>query len=171
MPALGKAGVTQTLNDFLAEQERGYVAELRQRKPRAAKGEATKRRATPERDQQRAVVAWLRKAGCIVAASVNEAPADASDPDRRARFYASRAKAGVQKGWVDLTVITPRGQVWFLEMKSAKGKPTAAQAELHAEMRARGCIVIVGRDVWSVQDAMREAGVSLERTQRGDRHG
>lgn len=155
--------MTQTLNDFLAEQERGYVAELRQRKPRVAKSETTKRRATPERDQQRAVVAWLRKAGCIVAASVNEAPADASDPDKRARFYASRARAGVQRGWPDLTVVTPRGQVVWIEMKAPGGKPTATQAELHAAMRARGCIVIVGRDVWSVQDAMRSAGVSLER--------
>lgn len=151
---------------LLEEMERLGTESIRAARQRAAKAPRapkTPKRGTPERDGQRAVAAFLRKLGCIVAASVNEAPADASDPDKRARFYAARAKAGVQKGWPDLTVITPRGQVFWIEMKSARGKLSAAQAELHADMRARGCIVLVGRDVWSVQDAMEQAGIRLER--------
>lgn len=153
------------LDTFLDAQGRAYVERLRRRKAKTAHTPAVKR-ATPERDAQKAVVGWLRKAGCIVAASVNEAPADASDPDKRARFYASRARAGVLKGWPDLTVITPRGQVCFVEMKSAKGKPTAAQTELHSDMRARGCVVIVGRDVWGIDAALKEAGIVIGRMAR-----
>ena len=148
------------LSAMLDRQGAAYAAKLRQKKPRSTEPKPAKR-ATPERDAQRAVVAYLRKAGCIVAASVNEAPADASDPDKRARFYASRARAGVQKGWPDLTVITPGGRVFFVEMKSARGKPTVAQAELHADMRRRGCIVLVARDIWSLQSEMEQAGIVL----------
>lgn len=148
------------LSAMLERQGAAYTARLRQRKPRVAAEPKTKR-ATPERDQQRSVVAFLRKAGCIVAASVNEAPADASDPDKRARFYAARAKAGVLKGWPDLTIITPGGRVFWCEMKSAKGKPTVAQTELHAEMRRRGCVVLVARDIWSLQAEMEQAGIVL----------
>lgn len=144
---------------MLDRQGAAYTAKLRQRKPRAAKTRA--KRATPERDAQRAVVAYLQQAGCIVAASVNESPADASDPDKRARFYAARAKGGVLKGWPDLTVIAPGGRVFWIEMKSAKGKPTVAQTELHAEMRRRGCIVLVARDIWSLQAEMEQAGIVL----------
>lgn len=151
-----------TLDDMLARQGARYVAKLRQRKPRVA-AEAKAKRGTPERDAQRAVVAWLRKAGCIVAASVNEAPADSSDPDKRARFYAARKRAGVLTGWPDLTVVTPGGRTFWVEMKSAKGKPSAAQAELHEDMRRRGCVVIVGRDIWSVERGMQDAGITLLR--------
>lgn len=150
------------LDAFLeAEMARG-VERLRQRKPRAAA--PAKKRGNPERDAQTAVVAWLRKAGCIVAASVNEAPADAVDPDRRARFYASRARAGVLKGWPDLTVIAPGGRVFWVEMKSAKGRTTAAQDALHADMRSRGCVVLVARDIWGLQAELARVGISLTRT-------
>lgn len=152
--------ISGDLSAMLDRQGAAYTAKLRQRKPREPKAAAPKR-GTPERDQQRAVVAYLRKAGCIVAASVNEAPADASDPDKRARFYASRARAGVQKGWPDLTVIAPGGRIFFVEMKSAKGRPTVAQTELHADMRRRGCIVLVARDIWSLQAEMEQAGIVL----------
>jgi hypothetical protein len=157
-----------SLDAWLARQAEQYTTKLRAKKPRAPKAVAVKR-ATPERDAQKAVVAWLRKAGCIVAASVNESPADASDPDKRARFYAARQRAGVLKGWPDLTVITPGGRVFFCEMKSAAGKPTVAQAELHDAMRARGQVVIVARDIWSAQQAIEAAGIVLSwRTARAE---
>lgn len=151
-----------TIDEMLARGAKRYVARLRQKKPRVA-ADAKPKRGTPERDAQKAVVAWLRKAGCIVAASVNEAPADNADPDKRARFYAARQRAGVLKGWPDLCCITPGGRVFWVEMKSAKGKPTLAQTELHADMRRRGCVVIVGRDIWSVQHEMEQAGIVLLR--------
>lgn len=156
------------LDDMLAEQDRAFVAKLREKKPRVAKAPAAKR-GTPERDAQKAVVAWLRKAGCLVAASVNEAPANSADPGKRARFYAARKRAGVLTGWPDLSVVTPAGRVFWLELKSATGRLSQAQAELHAEMRARGCVVLVVRDVWSAQDAIREAGIVLSwRTARAE---
>jgi hypothetical protein len=154
------------LDASLYAEARIYIAQLCAEKLRQA---PSPKRGTPERDAQKAVVAWLRKAGCIVAASVNEAPANSSSPVKRARFYASRSKAGVLKGWPDLTVITPAGRVLWIEMKSATGKPTAAQTELHAEMRARGCVVIVARDIWSAQQAIEEAGIVLTwRTTRAE---
>jgi hypothetical protein len=152
--------MTEPLDAWLDRQHRAAVADMRKPKPRQPR-EAKAKRGTPERDQQRAVVGWLRKAGCIVAASVNDAPADARDPEKRARFYAARARAGVLKGWPDLCAITRDGRVFWIEMKAAKGKPTDAQAALHADMRARGCVVIVARDVWSAQDGLKAAGIVL----------
>jgi hypothetical protein len=127
------------------------------RAPRKAK------RATPERDQQRAVVAWLRKAGCIVQATFTEQAATSRDKAKRARFGAARKASGATTGFPDLTVVTPSGRVLFVEMKAPKGELSDAQAEIHAEMRARGCVVLLGRDIWSVQQGMAEAGVTLVR--------
>jgi len=151
----------------LEELERGGVASLRARmqaRPVPVAGAQPKRRRTPERDAQRAVVAWLRKAGCLVQATFTEQAARARDPEKRARFGAARKASGATTGWPDLTCVTPHGRVVFIEMKAARtGRLSQAQREVQADMRRRGCIVLLGTDIWSVQAAMEAAGISLDR--------
>lgn len=151
----------ESLDDFLAAGAARLMAKLRAKKPREAKAS---KRAAPERDAQKAVVAWLRKAGCIVSATQNERGARSRDKDSAARFGAMRKASGVMTGWPDLTVVAPTGRVFFIEMKSAKGKPSAAQVECHALLRSRGQVVIVGRDIWQIQHDLDQAGITLVRT-------
>lgn len=147
------------IDQWLDEGKAEFLATHR-RKAKAPK-EAAPKRGNPERDAQRAVVGWLRKAGCIVNAAVNEQAARSNDPGERARFGAARKASGVTSGFPDLTVITPGGRIAFVEMKSAVGKLSEAQRELHADMLRRGVVVITGRDIWSVQDGLARAGVEV----------
>lgn len=122
-----------------------------------------KKRGTPERDAQRAVVSWLRKAGCIVQATFTEQAAASRDPNARARFGAARKASGATTGFPDLTVVMPNGRICFIEMKSAKGVLSDHQKMIHDDLRGRGAVVILGRDVYSVQDALAEHGITMLR--------
>ncbi len=152
--------MTRTLEDVL--REAGMIPHKRE--PGAPKMPKLAKRGTPERDAQRAVVAWLRKAGCIVQATFTEQAAREKDPAKRARFGAARKASGATTGFPDLTGISPDGRVFFIEMKSAKGATSDAQDRVIDQLRARGQIVVIGRDIWSVQDALAAAGIVLTRT-------
>ena len=120
-----------------------------------------KRRGNPERLVQRALIDWLRMAipGCVVAASVNEAPAASANPYSRARFHQARKAAGVLPGMPDLTVCLPGGRVAFVEVKAAKGRVSEAQHEIHARLRGLGHLVVVARSIDDAAAAFRLAGV------------
>ena len=120
-----------------------------------------KRRGNPERLVQRALIDWMRLAipGCVVAASVNEAPAASANPYSRARFHQARKAAGVQKGWPDLTVALPGGRTVYVEVKAAKGRISDAQHEIHARLRGLGHLVVVARSIDDAAAAFRAAGV------------
>lgn len=152
--------MTDSLDAWLDGEGAAYVAGLRSTRERVAEPKA-KKRGNPERDAQRAVVAWLRKAGCIVQATFTEQAAAEKDAVKRARFGAARKASGATTGFPDLTVVTPQGRLFFIEMKAAKGRLSEAQAAMRAELRARGCVVILGRDIWSVESAMAEVGIVL----------
>lgn len=155
--------VTEMQNE--GARQRRNAAAIRKAMPREPKAKKAKR-GSPERDAQIAVVAWLRKAGCLVNAAENERRADSKDRDKQARFQTMRQKAGITKGWPDLTVVTPDGQVCFVEMKSATGTASDAQKAMLAAMSSRGLVAVLGRDIWSVQAALYEKGIVIARTGR-----
>lgn len=128
---------------------------------------ARRRRGNPERVRQVVVVRWLRGVlppGWKVAAIVNEAPAAASDPLARARFYEARRRAGVLDGMTDLVVIGAAPAIVWLEMKNAGGELTEAQDDMHRDLRALGWHVGVAVDVPTARWVLRQAGVPLAET-------
>lgn len=118
----------------------------------------------PERRQQEAVVAWLRRVlprGSKVFAIVNEAPAQSKTRLGKARFYQARRKAGVLDDMTDLGIILHEGRTVWLEMKAATGVVKHGQHELHADLRALGHQVGVGTCIDTARHVLRAAGVVL----------
>ena len=155
------------MSDLYADLETQGRAAWKKRmspKPRAPRDPAAPKakRASPERDAQKLVVKWFRGWGWIVQASFTEQGAASKDPTKRARFGAARKATGATTGWPDLTCISPAGRTVYVEMKSPTGKLSPAQVAVHADLRARGCIVVLGRDVASVRDALLAEGVVVE---------
>ena len=155
---------TMTLDDYLAASGRRYMAKLRAKKPRAPRdlSKPKAKRASPERDAQKLVVKWFRGWGWSVQASFTEQGAASKDPTKRARFGAARKATGATTGWPDLTCISPAGHTVYVEMKSPAGKLSPAHVAVHAELRGRGCVVVLGRDVASVRDALLAEGVVVD---------
>jgi len=59
--------------------------------------------------------------------------------ERRDKVTAARLKAmGLKAGWPDFIFVGP-SNVLFLELKRLGGKPSEAQKEVAAGLRARGC--------------------------------
>lgn len=128
----------------------------------AAKERAARpKRGNPERVAQISVKTWLHLVfpGCIVAASVNEAPSNSVNPFERARFYGARKRAGVVSGFPDLTVLLDGGRVFFIEMKSATGRLSENQRLVHQKLRSLGHVVIVARDIETASAALRAEGL------------
>jgi hypothetical protein len=140
-----------------AEQRRRDLAEYRAQVPKRRQA------ATPERDLQGAVVKWARMVGCMISATVNEQRSISTDPNEQARFYQSRKRAGVVKGWPDLTLCTPEGRVAFVELKAARGRLSQAQIDVHAWLRTHGHVVLVARSVDELADGLAAAGVRVGR--------
>jgi hypothetical protein len=58
----------------------------------------------------------------------------------RDKVTAARLKAmGLKAGWPDFIFMGP-GKVFFLELKRKGGKPSEAQKEVAAGLKARGCL-------------------------------
>ena len=118
-----------------------------------------RKRGTPERDTQRAVVKWLRLCGCLVSATINEQRSASDDPAERARYGAARKASGATTGWPDLTVALPAGRVVFIELKSGVGRLSEAQRAVHAWLRENGHLVLVATTVEAVQMGLAAAGI------------
>jgi hypothetical protein len=154
------------LDDYLDAAIARGVGEMRAKmkgKPRVPGEAKPAKRGNPERDAQRAVVKWLRKAGCIVSATINEQGARSKDAAERARFGAARKMSGVTTGFPDLTVITPNGAIFFVEMKSKVGVASDEQKAMLADMAQRGIPAWIARDIWGVQEGMKLRGITLDR--------
>jgi hypothetical protein len=149
------------LDDELDAAGKAWLAQFNNRASTAAKAVKPAKRGTPEMDAQKAVVSWLRKAGCIVSRNINELQSNERDPNKRARFWMSLVKSGCTKGFPDISAILPGGATVFIEMKAPKGVVSDTQAAIHEELRRRGAVVVVGRDIWSVQSALAEQGVRI----------
>ena len=155
---------TMTLDDYFAAAGRSYMAKLRAKKPRAPRDPAAPKakRASPERVAQRKVKKWFEAWGWMIQASFVEQASNSKDAIKRARFGAARKASGAKTGFPDLTCISPTGHTVYVEMKSPTGKLSPAQVAVHADLRGRGCVVVLGRDVASVRDALLAEGVVVE---------
>lgn len=107
-----------------------------------ALGKAMTRAYDAEWELQAYVCKHLHRAGILHHGDQNSG--------KRGRKAQVMAKAtGMCAGWPDLAVLLPRGPV-FLEFKSARGRLTLKQAEVHKEMRK------LGYEVHVVQTAKKE---------------
>jgi hypothetical protein len=95
------------------------------------------KRAYPEGVIQRELVRWLRTMPDWMIVRVENAA-------RRKPAQAARDKAlGMLPGAPDLWLCYKRSPVW-LELKDLGKCPTQEQEQVHAELRARGQVVLVG---------------------------
>ena len=131
---------------------------LRKAMPREPKQKKVKR-ATPERDLQRAIVKMVRLAypQVVLAAVPNEQAGASGDASARARFGAARKASGVLTGFPDLVACLPGGRTLFLELKAPKGVTSSAQHLVHARLSEIGHPVLVIRSLDEAAAALRRA--------------
>ncbi len=129
---------------------------------------AAKRRGSPERGAQTAIVAYLKAAlpaGSVVFAVKNEHRASGRTKGQRARFGAMRKAEGVSTGFPDIGVLLPGGRAVFIEVKAPRtGRLSGAQRERHAELRRLGFGVGVATSIETAELALRALGVPLKAT-------
>lgn len=128
---------------------------------------ARKKRGSPERDAQVAVVKCLKTIlppGTVIAAVKNEHAASGKTVQQRMRFGQKRKAEGVCPGFPDLICLIPGGLVLLVEMKSAVGDLSPAQTDLHAHLLSIGFRVFVVRDVLEAAEAVKAAGFGLRRS-------
>jgi hypothetical protein len=117
-----------------------------------------KKPGTPERDFQKSVVQYLETQfgrRILVAAVVNEAPAKSKNGDAQARYYDSRRKAGVKKGFPDLLAFLQHPLCLLMEAKAKKGTTSGDQDKIHAHLRELGWEVHVIKTLDDVQTILR----------------
>jgi VRR-NUC domain len=114
----------------------------------------------PEADAQRAIVHALRVVlprGSIVHHSANEVtPGQRSARSRQAILQGM----GVHRGFSDLIVLSG-GKVLFLEVKSATGRLTPAQADFRDAVRDQGFAWALVRSVNDALGALAEHGFTV----------
>ncbi|HET6441301.1 MAG TPA: VRR-NUC domain-containing protein [Phycisphaerae bacterium] len=108
-----------------------------------------RRRRKPERNVQRACLAWLRARGALVAVT------DAGAAYRAGAFFGDAIPAG----WPDITGLLPNGRFIGIECKSPKGRQSAAQKAMEREVRNRNGIYILARCVEDVERGIEDACV------------
>ena len=147
-------------------QREGFAKLQAERRARAAAPREPslpkRKRAAPERDAQRAVVAWLRMCGCLVQATFTEQRGNARTAEERARYGAARKASGATAGFPDLVVCAPAaGRSFFVEMKAAQGRLSDAQRAVHEWLRRAGHLVFVARSVAELEADLRRSGIEL----------
>ena len=122
------------------------------------------KRASPERDQQVAVVRWLRLVlpkGSFVFHIPNEEVPRTLEPGVRAHIFQKRKAAGVVNGCPDLLCAIPLGRSVWIEMKAPGGLVSEDQQAVHAALRAIGHHVGIATDIETARGVMLGAGVAL----------
>jgi hypothetical protein len=118
-----------------------------------------------EKPTQRKILAWLHQVlplGSLVSATMNESMPKSKDPGQMARYFQQRKASGVVTGWPDLSIVLPGGRIVFLEAKRPVGGVlSAAQQDVHAQLRALGHHVGVASSIETARHVLREAGVPL----------
>jgi hypothetical protein len=109
------------------------------------------RAAAREADIQKAVVAALEAAGCLVV-RVNGGLLPRSDGGRM------RCSTATEGTCVDLLVQTPTGRFVALEVKRPGGTPTPGQGKFLAAVRARGGVGVVVTSADDARAALAAAG-------------
>ncbi len=116
-----------------------------------------------EDDEQKALVQWLTIRGVMFFAVPNES--GRSNAWARASW---RKSMGVRSGAPDLVIIDraagPHCRPVAVEMKRQRGSKTSdAQLQMHADMRARGWLVIVAKGANDAIEQLAAAGVTRVR--------
>ena len=106
-----------------------------------------RRRGKPERAVQKAVLAWLRTQGALVAVT------DAGAAYRAGAFFGDAIPAG----WPDITGLLPGGRFIGIECKAARGRQSAVQKAMERKIRSRNGIYILARSVEDVQNGLIDA--------------
>jgi len=109
-----------------------------------------RKRGKPERTIQKAIVAYLRAAGCLVAVT------DAGAAYRAGAFGADTVPAG----WPDITGLTPDGRFLGVEVKAAGGRQSPVQKHMEQQIRQRHGLYILARSVEDVEAGL----INAERT-------
>lgn len=83
-----------------------------------------------------------------------------SEGKRGWRSQAALKASGFTTGWPDIEIIW-QGRVYFLELKSEKGRVSPAQAKCHSGLIAAGAPVAVARSLDEAVSQIREWGIPL----------
>ncbi len=102
-------------------------------------------RGKPERAVQRAILAYLRLTGALVAVT------DAGAAYRAGSFGADTVPAG----WPDITGLLPGGRFIGIECKAPGGRQSDLQKAIEAEIHKRGGIYVLAR---SIDDVVKGIG-------------
>lgn len=123
------------------------------------------KRGSPEMIVQLAIIKWLR--AVMPHAMINFTKNEINQRGKSAMIEITRAKShGVMSGWPDLTVL-PFANVgpFFIEVKSAKGRVSPVQADVHEMMRSRGYKVCVAKSVDDVRAFLMAEGIGFNEVQ------
>jgi len=125
---------------------------------KTSKAPAKAKRETPEADIQRAIVSALRfvlPSGSIVHHSANEVTQVGPAGVKRQAILAG---IGVTAGFADL-IVHSQGKVLFLEVKSATGSLSPAQAAFRDIVQTQGFAWALVRSIEDALGALSEAGM------------
>lgn len=101
-----------------------------------------RQRRRPEREIQKRIVRRLRASGCLVAVT------DAGAAYRAGGFFGE----SIPVGWPDVTGLLPGGRFLGVEVKSARGRQSAAQKQMQDEIESRGGLYILA---YSIEDVLK----------------
>ena len=107
-----------------------------------------RRRGKPERVVQKAICAWLRAQGALVAVT------DAGAAYRAGAFFGDTAPAG----WPDITGLLPNGRFIGIECKARRCRQSPAQKKMQREICLRRGIYILARSVSDVETELALVG-------------
>ncbi|MFO7899966.1 MAG: hypothetical protein R6V58_13010, partial [Planctomycetota bacterium] len=110
-------------------------------------GPRRKRRRRPEREVQKACLAWLKAHGALVAVT------DAGAAYRAGAFFGDAIPAG----WPDITGVLPGGRFIGVECKARRGRQSRAQKAMEREIRRRDGLYVLARGVEDLRKAIEDA--------------
>ena len=103
-----------------------------------------RRRKKPELAIQKAVAAYLRKVGCLVAVT------DAGSAHKAGAYHG----AAVPPGWPDLTCLTGDGKFLGVECKAPKGRQSNLQKQMQYQIQQRGGLYVIARSIDDVREVL-----------------
>jgi len=106
-----------------------------------------RRRGKPERAVQKACLAVLRQLGALAAVT------DAGAAYRAGAFFGDP----IPRGWPDITGLLPDGRFVGVECKAPRGRQSAAQKRMEAEIRKRNGIYILAHSAEDVRKGIQHA--------------
>ena len=110
-----------------------------------------RKRGRPERAVQKAVLAWLRAHGAVVAVT------DAGAAYRAGAFFGD----AIPPGWPDITGLLPSGRFIGVECKAPGGRQSNIQKLIAHQIRKCNGIYILARSPNDVRQRLESLGIEL----------